>query len=61
MQHSTTHISHRQMIALASKKALRKNIATVRSVLANETIQKVILFASILALLALAANLDNIL
>ena len=43
------------------KKFLSSRIARVRAVLENETVQKVVLFGSILILLLVAANLESIL
>lgn len=43
-----------------AKKAISKRIAHIKSLLNNETVQKVILFTTILGLLLVAANLDNI-
>lgn len=43
-----------------AKKAISKRMAHIKSLLNNETVQKVLLFTTILGLLLVAANLDNI-
>lgn len=57
----TTRISFKQALSLSIKNGVQKKAAYIRGVLANETIQKILLFSAIIGLLLLAANLDKLL
>lgn len=49
-----------QAVATTSGNTLKRALASVKATLSNETTQKMVLFATILGLLFLAANLDKI-
>lgn len=49
-----------QAVANTSGNTLKKALANAKATLSNETTQKMVLFATILGLLFLAANLDKI-
>ncbi len=47
-------------IAHVSKETIYQKVATVKAILTNETVQKIVLFSTILGLLLIAANLEAI-
>ncbi len=60
MPHST-RISLIHALAISVKNGIQKKTAYIKAVVTNETTQKILLFAAIICLLLLAANLDNLL
>lgn len=60
MPHST-RISYIHAIGISIKNGIQKKAAYIKAVVTNETTQKILLFAAIISLLLLAANLDRLL
>lgn len=57
----TSHISYIQALGISIRNGLQKKAAYIKAVVTNETTQKILLFAAIIGLLILAANLDKLL
>lgn len=57
----TSRLSHRHAQGISLRAVLQKKAAYIKAVVTNETTQKILLFATIIGLLLLAANLDTIL
>jgi len=49
-----------QAIAQTSKATINKKMMDIHAILTNETVQKIVLFSTILGLLLIAANLEAI-
>lgn len=57
----TTRISYKETAGIPIKSSIQKKLGYIKSILANETVQKILLFTAIIGLLLVAANLDTIL
>lgn len=57
----TSRISYIQALGISIRNGLQKKAAYIKAVVTNETTQKILLFAAIIGLLILAANLDKLL
>lgn len=57
----TTRVSYKESAGISAKTGIQKRIGHIKSILTNETTQKVLLFTAIIGLLLVAANLDVIL
>lgn len=57
----TSRLSHRQAHGISIRTLILKKVAYIKAIVTNETTQKILLFATIIGLLLLAANLDTIL
>jgi hypothetical protein len=57
----TSRISYIHALGISIRNGVQKKAAYIKAVVTNETTQKILLFAAIIGLLLLAANLDTIL
>lgn len=57
----TSRLNHRQAHGISVRTLIQKKVAYIKAIVTNETTQKILLFAAIIGLLLLAANLDTIL
>lgn len=57
----TSRISYKHAEGIPIRSGIQKKAAYIKAVITNETTQKILLFAAIIGLLLLAANLDTIL
>lgn len=57
----TSRISYKHAQDIPIRSGIQKKTAYIKAVVTNETTQKILLFAAIIGLLLVAANLDTIL
>ena len=57
----TTRISYKETAGISIKGSIQKKFGYIKSILTNETAQKILLFTAIIGLLLVAANLDTLL
>lgn len=58
--HTTNHTEYTHSLWASTKSLCLKRVKTLKAFILNETNQKVILFAAIMIVLAIAANLEAI-